>query len=326
LKMRILSLLIVCAAASTAGASDLALELAPPDTKAVFGLRVKAIVESTLFKDAAAGAPQMTEEWLKLVALAGFDPLHDIDEVLIAASGGKAGGNQKADALVILRGRFNFTRLSEGAPREQGIPLLGGGKNGSGVMAVLNPETAILGDSVGVRAAIARRGRPSRLDAGIAARIQALSERFDVWGFGDRPQGFASPTGGQELDGIDRFEFGIRLSDGLEIAADLHSRTAKDAEKLAASVGSISAMMAMAGQSAPKMSVQMKDGSVKFSMAISPEAIKTMMAARQAAPQSAPLPVKAGPPVIIGGDALDAASAPAPTDGGTTVFILPGKK
>ena len=63
----------------------------------------------------------MTEEWLKLVAIAGFDPLHDIDEVLVAASGDKA----KADALVILRGRFNFTRLSEGAPREQGIPLFG---------------------------------------------------------------------------------------------------------------------------------------------------------------------------------------------------------
>ena len=48
--MRILSLLIACAAATTAGASDLALELAPPDTKAVFGLRVKGIVESELFK------------------------------------------------------------------------------------------------------------------------------------------------------------------------------------------------------------------------------------------------------------------------------------
>ncbi|MEO8368156.1 MAG: hypothetical protein ABI806_03080 [Candidatus Solibacter sp.] len=318
-----MSILIACASASGALASDPALELAPPDTKAVFGLRVKGIVESELFQGAAAGAPQMTEEWLKLVALAGFDPLHDIDEVLIAASGDKA----KADALVILRGRFNFTRLSEGAPREQGIPLLGG-KNGSGVMAVLNPETAILGDAPAVRAAIARRGRPSRLSAAVAARIQSLSERFDVWGFGDRPQGFASPAGGQELDGIDRFEFGLRLTDGFEIAADLHSRTPKDAEKLAASLGSVSAMLGMAGESAPKLNLTMKDGSVKFSLAISQEEIKKVIAARMAAPQSAPpaLVVKAGPPTIIGGDAPAAASAPAPTDGGTTVFILPGKK
>ncbi len=320
--MRILSLLIACAAAGAASASDPALELAPPDTKAVFGLRVKGIAESALFKDAAAGAPQMTEEWLKLVALAGFDPLHDVDEVLIAASG----ANEKADALVILRGRFNFTRLAEGAPREQGIPLLGGGKNGSGVMAVLNSEMAILGEPIAVRAAIARRGRPSRLGVGIAARIQALREKFDVWGFGDRPQGFTSPTGGQEMDGIDRFEFGIRLTDGIEIAADLHSRTPKDSEKLAASLGSISAVLAMSGQAAPKLNLAMKDGSVKLSMSISQEEIKKLMAARQAAPKSAPPPVKAGPPLIIGGDAPAAASAPAPTDGGTTVFVLPGKK
>jgi hypothetical protein len=53
LKMRILSLVIACAAVSAAGASDRGLELAPPDTKAVFGLRVKGIAESALFKDAA---------------------------------------------------------------------------------------------------------------------------------------------------------------------------------------------------------------------------------------------------------------------------------
>jgi hypothetical protein len=114
------------------------------------------------------------------------------------------------------------------------------------------------------------------------------------------------------------------LTDGFEIAADLHSRTPKDAEKLAASLGSLSAVLAMSGQAAPKLNLTAKDGSVKFSLAISQEEIKTLMAAKRAAPQSAPPPVKAGPPTIIGGDAPAAASAPAA--GGTTVFVLPGKK
>ena len=65
--MRILLLLVAYAAA--AGAADL-MELAPPGTKAVFGARVKGIVESPLFKDAAKQAPQLAEEWVKLVALA----------------------------------------------------------------------------------------------------------------------------------------------------------------------------------------------------------------------------------------------------------------
>ena len=194
-------------------------------------------------------------------------------------------------------------------------------------MAVLNAETAILGDPVAVRAAIARRGRASRLDVGTAARIQALSEHFDVWGFGDRPQGFGSPTGGEELDGIDRFEFGVRLTDGFEIAADVHSRTPKDAEKLAASLGSLKAMMGLAGPSAPKMNLQMKDGSVKFSMAISPEEIKKLMSARMSAgaPQSAPPPVKAGPPTIFGGETVAGASTPAPTDGARRYSSCPGR-
>ena len=60
-------------------------------------------------------------------------------------------------------------------------------------------------------------------------------------------EGFVAPTGKQqELDSIDRFEFGVRLNQGFEIGAELHSRSPKDAEKLAASLGSLKAMLAMA--------------------------------------------------------------------------------
>ena len=71
--------LVVLAAVRLAAAGDLAVDLFPAGTKVVFGVHVTAIVESALFKDAGTGAQKLGDEWLKLVAITGFDPLHDID-------------------------------------------------------------------------------------------------------------------------------------------------------------------------------------------------------------------------------------------------------
>ena len=47
-----------------------------------------------------------------------------------------------------------------------------------------------------------------------------------------------APAGqSEQLNSIDRFEFGIRITNGLELGAEVHARSAKDAERLAASVG-----------------------------------------------------------------------------------------
>ena len=76
------------------------------------------------------------------------------------------------------------------------------------------------------------------------------------------------------------------------------------------------------------MNLTMKDGSVKFSLAISQEEIKKMMAARRAAHR------KAHRRPGEGGSAHDyrrrhsgrGVRSRAATDGGTTVFVLPGEK
>src|ERR1035441_8379849 len=96
-------------------AGDSALNFLPADTKVVIGIRVSAIRESALFKDAGTDARKLGDEWMKMVAITGFDPIHDIDEILIFS----AAGNDKADALIAVRGGFNLERLGAAGKRSE---------------------------------------------------------------------------------------------------------------------------------------------------------------------------------------------------------------
>ena len=311
--------LVTFVAVRLVAASDLASDFFPPNTKVVFGVRVPAIVESALFKDTGTGAQKLSEDWLKVVAVTGFDPLHDIDEVLLASPA----DNEKAAALLVLRGRFDLARLSAGATRYHGVAMLGGGKDGKGVLALLDEATLLAGDTLAVRAAIDRHGKNAAPNATLAMRVQSLRERFDVWGTGERPEGFVAPTGkNEQLDSMDRFEFGVRISKGFELDAEIHARSPKDADKMAASLQLMKAMMSAQDELAPKIDVQVNAGTIKIALAISEEGVKKMMAARRGA--TAPVPDRTGPPVIVSSE-----STPSLPDGkasATGVFVLPGKK
>jgi hypothetical protein len=305
--------LVALVAARLVAAGDSALNFLPADTKVVIGIRVSAIRESALFRDAGTDAQKLGEDWMKLVAITGFDPIHDIDEILIFSSA----DNEKAAALMAVRGRFNLERLGAGAKRYHGIAMVGEGAGGTSVLALLDATTAVAGEAPAVRAAIDRRGHGAPLDPQLAARVQSLAGRFDIWGTGERPEGFVAPTGKREdLDSIDRFEFGIRISKGLEIGAEVHAKSSKDAEKLAESVAMLQAMMIGREPAAPKFAVQVKDGTIKFSLAVSEDDLKQAIAAQRSA--RAP---KGGPP-----SRFTVGMPPDTNSGQTNVFVLPGQK
>ena len=129
--------------------------------------------------------------------------------------------------------------------------------------------------------------RAPALDGALAARVQSLRERFDMWGTGERPEGFVSPTGkNEQLDSIDRFEFGVRISKGFELGAELHVAHAEGCRKN----GGLAAVDEGDDERGrpnrrPKIDLQVNDGTVKISLAISEEGMKKMMAARRGAPR-----------------------------------------
>ena len=320
--------LVALAVARLVAAADSGLDFLPSDTKVVFGIHVSTIVESALFKDAGAGTQKLGEDWLKLVAITGFDPLHDIDEILMVSSADK----EQAPALLVVRGRFNLERMGAGAPRYHGIAMVGDSKAGKGVLALLDATTAVAGELPVVRAAIDRRGHGAPMDDQLAARVQSLRDRFDIWGTGERLEGFVPPTGKrEELDSLDRFEFGIRVSKGFELGAELHARSQKDADKLAGSLEMLKMMANAQGQTGPKIDVQTKDGTVKISVMVSEEDLKKLMEAQRKA--SVPMggtPMRVAPrggaPVVVTSEPLVPAPGSQSQSGGTSVFVLPGKK
>src|ERR1035441_10178516 len=131
--------MVALVAARLLSAGDFATDFLPAGTKVVFGMNIPAITESAIFKDAGTGAQKMSEEWLKLVAITGFNPLHDIDEVLMVSPA----DTEKAATLLIPRGRFDLPRMGAGASRYHGVVIVSGGKTGNGILALLDANTAV---------------------------------------------------------------------------------------------------------------------------------------------------------------------------------------
>jgi hypothetical protein len=303
-------------------AADAALpDFLPPDTKVMIGVRLRAIVSSQMFQSVASQAVAAGSDWMTVASMIGFDPLKDIDEIFIASPADR----QNAPALAIVRGRFDVERLSKGAKRYHGIPLLAGGKGPDSLIALLDASTAIAGDAESVHGAIDRRGKTA-ISPAMAARVEILRGKYDIWGAGEVPKGVVPPAGAQApgLESVDRFEFGLQLTHGIDASAELHARSAKDLEKLAGSLQFFkSAMASQQGQaaSAVKLETHVEGNTLKISLKVPEEEMRKAMLARAAAP-SRPVVARTPTPAVP-------AAAPAQVkdgNGDTVLLTLPGKR
>jgi hypothetical protein len=119
-------------------------------------------------------------------------------------------------------------------------------------MALLDSTTVIGGDLEQVRAAIRRRESSTPLGETFAAKAAKLSSQYDVWGFstvslaGMAP---AAPNASLQqaadlLKSIQQVSGGIRFSPDMEMAAELVTRSQKDAESIRDTLGFVSAFLA----------------------------------------------------------------------------------
>jgi len=318
-----LSLLLVLSAAPLCAADDAAaLDLLPPGARIVFGMRVRGVVDSALAQTLTSEIKSATADWQKLISLAGFDPLHDLDEILLASTG----EGKESPVLIVARGTFDTVRWGAKAKPYHDVPLVTGDDK-SGVFAILNGSTVLAGDLAEVKAAIDRRGSPATLDVALMTRIADYRRQYELWGVADHPAGLAkrfSDSGGpQPFDSIDRFQFGLGLRHGLEIAAEVHTRSAEDARQLTSSLRLVEAMF-KASQPSSKgtnLNIESHEDTLKITLAISEEDLKkaadqqrqrTPVAAAPA-PVPAPSPENRNRPAVQPGD-------------GTSVVTLPGRR
>jgi len=294
------ALSIFLLAASGLPAADAALPgWFPPGTRVVIGLRVHSLVDALAAQGIAQEAQEQLSALLAQTPLAGFDPFHDVDEILLASTA----EGQNPPSLLVMTGRFSAAAPSSGSwPR--------GSRQ---AMALVDANTMLAGDPVLLRAALDRGGRGAPIDPDLAARVAAYRARYDIWGAGNPLPGVKLPSAAaaaEPLQSIDRFGFGVSLAHGLELIAELHVPSPGDLEKLSSSLQLLEAMWKAqpAGAAEGHFDLHTENGAIHASLSISEEALKKAVAAQRAslvsgvaarvaaaatAPQPAP-PRKAG--------------------------------
>ena len=220
----------------------------PAGTNFVIGVQLHRVLESPLGKKFGAEAAKLPQ-----AQFGGIDFARDVDEILIA---GNAKDNN--EALLVLKGRFT------------GTGVISDPKMPKALLAFLDASTAIAGDAALVRAALDLHGKGAPPHAGLETRIASFAGQYDIWGAGDN------------IDPVDGFSFGANLSQGLDIAAEIHVRSAADVAKINDTLKPFQAMLrSQAGAS--KFNVQMQGRTLKISMTVpQAELEKAMEAQKQA--------------------------------------------
>jgi hypothetical protein len=248
-------------------------EFLPPDSKVVVSISLRGLMDSPILKS-VGDARGMSAQYLTGTPLAGIDITKDLDDLIIASTG----EGEKAPALMVLHGRFPQGTLPAGIIQKDP-------KTPNSSYALLDPNTLIGGDINLVKAAMNSRGTPSKLAPALAERIAALDGRYDLWAVGEVPKGIHSTAAtSPEIEAIDRFEFGASLRKGLELAAQIHVRTSKDAEKLMQTLKFVEMMIAMqpkTGASQTKVDLKSTENTISLSLFIPEEELKKSIEAQK---------------------------------------------
>ncbi len=258
--------LLLAASSHAAPATDV---LLPPDATAVFGLRASSLIKLIASQGATQMAQFQTGMLLASLPVNGFDPFHDIDEVVLATSG----KGKNPPFLAVITGRFDAAKLAHGKGSSYHNALFIDNKDPRQTTAFLGDNTILAGDRAMVRAAIDRSS--SAIGAGpLAARIESMRSRYDLWAFADHLDAAAIPPGAADtLRSLDRFSVGMAFNSDFALDAEIHLASAQDAAKLSGMLGLLEkqALSQMPDSSTTKFNLSAKDNTVKLSIAV-PEA------------------------------------------------------
>ena len=249
-----------------------------PNAKLVIGLRVNRALDGIsdlLPPDWRAQAASV----LSSAPLAGFDPFRDLEEVVISSTGEGA----TPPALVWLRGHFPVSELAETAIiTDRGVPLLRAGPNG-GAIAFPDPTTALAGGEAEVRAALERIANADPPNAELAERAAELRAKYDVWGFGTRPETPGLPESAAEaIESLDGGQFGASFSDGLEASLRLDVHSAQDMGKLRMAVELLETMLrSQPNTRSAQFQVETEGNSIRIGIAIPRQEWKQALAAQR---------------------------------------------
>ncbi len=262
----LLSCALLILAAQAADSS--LLRLAPADSEALIGINIRQILASDFGKMAMAQATAPSNPQVKAFAdMAGFDPMHDLDEVLIAAP-----AKQNPSALFLLRGKFDVAKLAGlaamggmKAADYKGVQIMvkSGQKGGFSAVAVIDPTLIVGGDEAAVRAFVDRHGESAGLGEAITAKAGEASKANDIWMVvhaapsAFAPQGGNPGAAGKVMESIEQASLGVKFGSDIVIWVQAVTHTPEDAAGLVSALQFFSGMAA--GQkSNPQMTAMLQ--------------------------------------------------------------------
>jgi hypothetical protein len=239
------------------------LKLVMPEAKVVSGIDFDRVKTTPFGQFVLSQLPARDSGFQEFVAATGFDPLQDIQEVVMASPADL----QKKSGLLLVRGRFDGERIltlfkadGKSAEMYRGVSILSSGHGAHGIadaLAFLDNSTVAAGDVASVRSAIDRRSSSAGIDPGLADKISRVSANQDAWVFSIAPISAFAPVmpdknvkgvlQGDLIKAIEQSSGGIRFGNIIEIKGELTARTDKDATSLADVVKFFANMASMHG-------------------------------------------------------------------------------
>lgn len=263
--------LILLLAAAVASAADPALlRLVMPEAKVISGANLSQFMTSPfgsfLLSQAQSAEPQLRS----FIQATGFDPLRDLNEILMASP-----ANPKENRGVLLaRGVFDPSRIEALAKQSgaavqsyKGVQVVVGKQKTDAWFAFLDASTAVMGDALSVRGVIDRGGGGPGPDPKLLARVNQVSGQYDFWAVSAVPAAeFAQSMPNPQMGGIMQGDVmrgvletsgGIKFGPGILIAGEAVTRSEKDATALADVVKFFVGMAQMSAQKDPKAAASM---------------------------------------------------------------------
>jgi hypothetical protein len=296
------------------GADSSLLSLVMPDAQVLCGANVERILKSEIGKEIGSQIQGKLPELQQAIQKTGFDPAKDLKEVLIAATGKGANG----PALVLVRGSFDPDKVraaiaSTGRTPQvyQGVQILDNPSQTNGAFAFLDGTIAVGGDLDQVQAAIRRRSHATALGPQLAARVAAISDRYDVWvvsavSLSKMTDGISSPQmkqAGDLVKAIDQVSGGVKFTKNLDLGIELTTHSAKEAEKLRDAVQMIIGMAAASQKDSSALDLNAlkltaEEKTVRMAFTVTSEQLKKTYELQMAKLQHATPQAPAAKPVV----------------------------
>ena len=255
--------------ASAFAADPQLMNLVMPDAQVMAGVNVTTAGISALGQFVLTQMGSKDAGLQEFISATGFDPRHDVSEILVASAGAVAPGN----GLLLAKGTFDIGKITSliGSAKGQQISTYAGAtlisatdaKVSHGI-AFIGSNIAVAGDLVSVKGALDRAATSNSVNPALAALVQSLSTTEDAWSVSMASIGSLIPSVGtpqtqgaatqtlQLVKNIQSSSGGIKFGTNVELKAQAIADTPQNATALADLFRMVTSLISMGAAQNPQ--------------------------------------------------------------------------